>query len=61
MLPQHMCYHGNQMSNVPQNSFFVEKIIRKLILAIICFNFTFSTIFLVKNSHIAIKVHVNKV
>ena len=31
------------------------------ILAIICLNFTFPTIFLVKNGHRAIKVHVNKV
>ena len=30
-------------------------------LAIICLNFIFSTIFLVNNGHRAIKVHVNKV
>ena len=41
--------------------FFCLKILRKSILAIICLNFTFSTIFLVNNGHRAIKVHVNKV
>ena len=40
---------------------FCWKIHRKLIKAIICLNFTFSTIFLVNNGHRAIKVHVNKV
>ena len=42
---------------------FCWKIHRKSILAIICLNFTFSTIFLVNNGHRAIKVglHVNKV
>ena len=40
---------------------FCSKILEKSILAIIGFNFTFSTIFLVNNGHRAIKVHVNKV
>ena len=40
---------------------FCRRILRKSILALICLNFTFSTIFSVKNGHRAIKVHVNKV
>ena len=41
--------------------FFCWKILRKSILAIICLNFTFSTIFLVNDSHRAIKVHANNI
>ena len=37
------------------------KLLRNSFLGIICLNFTFSTIFLVNNSHRTIKVHVNKV
>ena len=49
------------ISDFTPNALFVEKLHRKSILAIICLNFTFSTIFLVNNSHRAIKVHVNMV
>ena len=43
------------------NLSFCWKIHRKSILAIICLNFTFSSIFLVNIGHRGIKVHVNKV
>ena len=46
---------------ISKKIFFWLKILRKSILAIICLDFTFSTIFLVNNGHRAIKVHVNKV
>ena len=40
---------------------FCWKLLGKSILAIICLNFTFSTVSLVNNGHKAIKVHVKKV
>ena len=60
ILPQQMRYHGNRMSDFQNKSFFVERILRKSMLAIICLNFTVSTIFLVNNGHRAIKMHVKK-
>ena len=59
-LPQQMCFPGNGMSDFPKNYIFVEKLFKKSISAIICLNFTFSTIYLVNNGHRAIKVHVYK-
>ena len=46
--------HGNQMSDFQKNSLFLGN----SFLAIICLNFTFSTILLVNNGHIK---HVNRV
>ena len=57
-LPQQTCYHGNRMSDFPKNSFSIEKFLENQCLAIICLNFTFSTIFLVNYGHRAIKVLV---
>ena len=59
-LPQETGYHGNRMSHFPNIRFLLENP-EKINLAIICLNFTFSTIFLVNNSRRAIKVLVNKV
>ena len=50
-LLQQTCLHGNQMSDFPENAFFVDTFLYN----VICLNFTFSTIFLVNNDHRAIK------
>ena len=60
-LPQQTCYHGNRMSDFPNNSFFVDKFLGNQFWQLFASIFTFSTIFLVNTGHRAIKVHVNKV
>ena len=64
-----MSYFGKICGFVPwqpdvrfsKTSVFCLQIHRKSVLANICLNFTFSTIFLLENGHRAIKVHVKKV